>query len=78
MNILVRLALAGHPLPECYTSGEATCGTLAAVKDLVMCSTLDVMDTDAVTILDFMPFMDKDFDGNVTLQTKSHEVFTKA
>lgn len=78
MDILVRLALAGQPLPEGYTSGEATCETLAAVKDLVMCSTLDAMDTDAVTILDFMPFMEEDFDGNVTLHTKSHEVFTNS
>lgn len=56
-----------------YTSVEARCATLVADRDLVRCSTLGAMDTDAVTILDSMPFIEEDFDGSVMLHTNSHE-----
>lgn len=61
-----------------FTSEEARCETLAAVKDLITSSTLGAMDTDEVTILDSMPFMEDDFDEDEPLHTQSHEVLTKA
>lgn len=61
-----------------FTSEEERCATLAAVKDLIASSTLGAMDTDAVTILDSMPFMEDDFVKDDPLHTQSHEISTKA
>lgn len=56
---------------------EARCRTLATVKELVRFGSGGTMDTDAVTILDCMPFATDAFDGS-DFHQQSQKMFLRA
>ncbi|WPA99298.1 uncharacterized protein RHO25_003915 [Cercospora beticola] len=71
-----------HPSPsQTYTPGyvaeEARCKTLAAIKDLVSNATSGLMDTDAITILDSMPFITEYYNGS-PLHVEAQHTFLRA
>jgi hypothetical protein len=58
-----------------YTSEESRCATLASIRDLVLCTTLGSLDSDAVTILDSMPFLVEDFNEKDESHVMAQEKF---
>jgi hypothetical protein len=71
-----------HPDPSrTYESGyiaeESRCATLASIRDLVVCTTLGNLDSDAVTILDSVPFLVEDFNDKDEPHIMAHEKFVE-
>lgn len=67
-----------HPDPsQSYTSGysaeEARCATLASVRELILCVTAGTLDSDAITILDSLPFLPEDFDERDDSHNMAHK-----